>query len=135
MIAVRLPEGRVNIPLSAVDVADAVAVPEMVELVLEMMEVENVEVGMLLGAEVDFGGRISIEGILEAEPVSSALATVMGRSVVMNVGGLRTLETLVCGGGAGAMLLFGLCLFIECLSYLLIFVLLFLRWLENYMCK
>lgn len=95
-----------NSPLSAAVVADAVAVPEMVELVLDMMDVESVgvevEVGMLFGAEVDFGGRISIEGIWDADAVSMALAMGAGRGVGMDL--VRTFVALVCGGGAGAML-------------------------------
>lgn len=119
--AVRFPEGLVKSPLSAAVVADAVVVPEMVELVFDMESVEvevEVEVGILFGAEVDFGGRISMEGIWDADAVSMALAMGVGRGVGMDV--VRTLEALVCGGGAGAML------------YLCIFILLFLRWLMKY---
>lgn len=119
--AVRFPEGLVKSPLSAAVVADAVVVPEMVELVFDMESVEvevEVEVGILFGAEVDFGGRISMEGIWDADVVSMALAMGVGRGVGMDV--VRTLEALVCGGGAGAML------------YLCIFILLFLRWLMKY---
>ena len=122
--AVRFPEGLVKSPLSAAVVADAVVVPEMVELVFDMESVESVgveaevEVGILFGAEVDFGGRISMEGIWDADAVSMALAMGVGRGVGMDV--VRTLEALVCGGGAGAML------------YLCIFILLFLRWLMKY---
>ena len=119
--AVRFPEGLVKSPLSAAVVADAVVVPEMVELVFDMESVEvevEVEVGILFGAEVDFGGRISMEGIWDADVVSMALAMGVGRGVGMDV--VRTLEALVCGGGAGAML------------YLCIFILLLLRWLMKY---
>ena len=114
--AVRFPEGLVKSPLSAAVVADAVVVPEMVELVFDMESVESV--GILFGAEVDFGGRISMEGIWDADAVSMALAMGVGRGVGMDV--VRTLEALVCGGGAGAML------------YLCIFIRLFLRWLMKY---
>ena len=49
--AVRFPEGLVKSPLSAAVVADAVVVPEMVELVFDM---ESVEVEV----EVEVEGRV-----------------------------------------------------------------------------